>query len=298
MQLRKQLYDLWNRLPVFRVVANTEHLPTASKQLHVTAPAISRTIRLLEEELGQPLFRRAGRNLVLNAAGKRLLQTLSDSMAMLEATLLELAGDPMTGPVRMSAIGVLTDYFVLPAILQLKKEHPDLEPSIELHRTVDANEFLVRGHLDVAFYYEAMTDERLEIESLGKLTASIYCGQGHPLFATKEVTLEQMLEHPFSVPQRGDTGKVMDGWPVDIERTIDMRITMLYTNLHICLGGHLLTALPDVVGREYLESGRLRRFPFELIEPIDVYAARRKSDGPSSAADQVVAAVRQQVQST
>lgn len=295
MLLQKKLYDIWNRLPVFRVVATTEHLPTASKLLHVTAPAISRTIRLLEDELGQPLFRRTGRNLVLNAAGKRLLQSLSNSMAMLESTLAEMASDPMAGPVRISAIGVLTDYFVLPAVMSLKSEHPEFQPSLELHRTVDANDMLARGHLDVAFYYEAMTDERLEIECLGKTTASIYCGESHPLFKLKEVTMENLLEHSFSVPQTGDTGKVMDGWPVDIERMIDMRITMLYTNLHICLSGRLLTALPDVVGGEYLENGRLRRLPFDLIEPIAVYAARRKSDGSTSAAFAVVEAVQAQL---
>jgi DNA-binding transcriptional LysR family regulator len=295
MDPHKKLVDLWNRLPVFRVVAATEHLPTASQQLHVTAPAISRTIRLLEEELGQPLFRRSGRSLVLNAAGKRLVRSLSDAMTALEGTLSELASDPLAGPVRVSTIGVLTDYFVLPAVFDLMERHPELKPSLLLHGTSQANDLLARGRLDVAFYYEALTDERLEIERLGETGASVFCGAGHPLFDASDLTLEEILEHPFSVPQAGDTGQVMDGWPVDLPRKIGMRITMLHTNLSVCLSGRFITVLPDVVAREHLATGRLRRFPYDLIDPIPVYAARRRSDGPGTAADAVVHAVQQRL---
>ena len=41
---------IWNWLPVFRAVAETEHLPTASELLYVTPSALSRTIRLLEKD--------------------------------------------------------------------------------------------------------------------------------------------------------------------------------------------------------------------------------------------------------
>ena len=163
MDPHRQLLDMWNRLPVFRAVAETEHLPTASKRLHVTAPALSRSIKLLEEELGQPVFRRVGRSLTLNAAGKRLLGALSDAMSSLEGVLAEMATDPLSGPVRISTIGVLTDFFVLPAVLELKETHTEMQPSLVLHGTEVANDMLARGQLDVAFYYQATTDERLDI---------------------------------------------------------------------------------------------------------------------------------------
>ncbi len=292
MDPHRQLLDMWNRLPVFRAVAETEHLPTASKRLHVTAPALSRSIKLLEEELGQPVFRRVGRSLTLNAAGKRLLGGLSEAMSSLEGVLAEMATDPLSGPVRISTIGVLTDFFVLPAVLELKEIHTEMQPSLVLHGTEVANGMLARGQLDVAFYYQATTDERLDIELVGHTPASLHCGRSHPLFDLAEPSLDQLLEHPFSVPQSGATGQVMDGWPVDLPRRIGLRITMLYTNLHVCLSGRYVTVLPDVVAGPYLASGELRRLPFDLVAPITVYAARRRSDGPRTAADTVVEAVR------
>ena len=48
-ELASLVERIWNWLPAFRAVAETEHLPTASDLLHVTPSALSRTIRLLEQ---------------------------------------------------------------------------------------------------------------------------------------------------------------------------------------------------------------------------------------------------------
>ncbi|MHC4078781.1 MAG: helix-turn-helix domain-containing protein, partial [Planctomycetota bacterium] len=69
MDRLRRLAQLWNWLPAFRAVGETQHLPTASRALSVTAPALSRAVRLLERDVGQPLFRRIGRRIELNEAG-------------------------------------------------------------------------------------------------------------------------------------------------------------------------------------------------------------------------------------
>ena len=82
--------DFWHRLPVFRTVAETEHLPTASKRLGLTAPALSRSIKLLEESVGRPLFDREGRRIVLNPAGKAFLRVVRTAMRQVDTALDEL----------------------------------------------------------------------------------------------------------------------------------------------------------------------------------------------------------------
>ena len=75
----RRLFRVWNWLPAFRAVAETEHLPTASTVLNVTPSALSRSIKHLEEELGQQLFLRVGRRLELSPAGHELLRALRES---------------------------------------------------------------------------------------------------------------------------------------------------------------------------------------------------------------------------
>ncbi len=286
------LRAVWNWLPAFRAVAETEHLPSAAKRLHVTPPAVSRSIKLLEEALEAELFNRTGGRLVLNRAGQEFLSTLQSAMGDLDRAVERVCEDPLSGSIRVSCLGVLTDYFVLPAILGLLDDYPRLIPHLLTQRPLLSNESLRRGEVDAAFYYEPLTDEALEILSIGEITASVYCGRGHPLFDRPDLTLDDLSTHPFSIPQIGDSGQVMDGWPVHLDRSIGMRITLLTTNLAICRQGRFLTVLPDVVALEALNNGELRRLPFDLLDPIPLFGALRRRDPPGSSGRVVLDAVR------
>ncbi|MBE0549168.1 MAG: LysR family transcriptional regulator, partial [Rubrivivax sp.] len=61
-----------NTLPAFRVAARLQNLRAAAEELHLTHSAVSQQIKLLEEQIGLPLFERRGRSIVLNAAGAAL----------------------------------------------------------------------------------------------------------------------------------------------------------------------------------------------------------------------------------
>lgn len=293
--IERLLPAIWNWLPAFRAVAEAEHLPTASKRLNLTPGALSKSIRQLEDALGQPLFTRTGRKLVLNTAGSRLLVAINQASGTLDGALASITSEPLAGPVRISSLGVMTNEFVLPAALVLKRSHPRFVPILENHAQRAANALLVRGHLDVAFYYDAVAEDEIAIDAVGAITAHVYCGEGHPLFEAEDVTLEQMLAYPFSAPGAGDNGLPMDGWPVSVPRDVGMRITLLTTNLCVSLSGQMLTVLPDVVAAPLVVQGRLREFPFELIPPIELYAARREADGPGTSAAAIIAAVAEQI---
>ncbi len=287
---------IWNWLPPFRAVAETEHLPTAAKQLNVTASALSRSVRLLEDALGQQLFHRVGRTIVLNAAGRRLLEAMAACNRTLDATLTDLVRPGLNGELRLASVGVLTHGYVLPAILKLVDDNPVLIPSLENHLASAANERLAKGAIDAAFYYDAIQHPDLRIEPIGQSFNSVYCGVGHPLFERADIDETEILQHPFTAPHLGDRQLPMDGWPVDIPRTVGLRITLLVTNLEVALSGQFLAVLPDVTAADALEAGRLRRLPFERLRPQTLYAARRSGDSTELAAEQVIAAVKDRIE--
>lgn len=296
MSDRPNLGDIWNWLPVFRAVAETEHLPSAAKRLHVTPAAISRTLGLLEDRLGYELFNRTGKRLVLNGNGRTLLAAVTDAMGSVEQGLHTLEEDPFDGPVRLSAVGVLTNHYVLPALLELKEDHPNLAPELQIMGTRDAAEALLRGDIDVAFIYEEMTLEGIHVDHLGQSPSSVYCGRDHPLFEANEATLEEVLEHPFSVPHVGDTGQVVDGWPADVDRTVEMRITLLTSNLEICRSGQFLTVLPDITARDCVERGELRRLGLDVVPAAQLFAVRRNTEDGEHRARGVINAVKRRVE--
>ena len=58
-------------LTYFQKTAELQHLTHAAEALHISQPSLSHTIKMLEQELGVPLFRRSGRNIVLTASAPR-----------------------------------------------------------------------------------------------------------------------------------------------------------------------------------------------------------------------------------
>ena len=287
----KKLSDIWPWLPVFRVVAETQHLPTAAARLHISPSAISRTIRLVEEALGEPLFVRSSRRIVLNSAGQRLLQAVRRTMTGLERSLGEVLERDFVGEYRISSLGVLTDFFVLPTLLKLREEHPRILPCMTTLSSKEANRQLASGLLEVAFYYDATTLEGVHCHRIGTLTNSLYCGLGHPLFGKRKVTAEQLAEYEFSVPAIGDRGTPMDNWPVELPRRIGFRILMLSTNHEVSLAGGFVTVLPDVVADADVSAGRLWRLAPDVVPDTEVYAACRQEDVETSFTSEVIARV-------
>ena len=62
-------------LSYFQKTAELQHLTKAAEALHISQPSLSHTIKVLETELGVPLFSRSGRNIVLTRYGEILLDS-------------------------------------------------------------------------------------------------------------------------------------------------------------------------------------------------------------------------------
>ena len=65
------------QLEYFYAVAQNQHVSRTAEQLHVAQPTLTQSIRRLEKELGVPLFRHSGRNIVLTEYGEYLQDTLT-----------------------------------------------------------------------------------------------------------------------------------------------------------------------------------------------------------------------------
>ena len=70
-------------LTYFQKIAQTQHLTRAAEQLHVSQPALSKTLSSLEEILQTPLFDRTGRGITLNRNGEIFLQYTNRILAEL-----------------------------------------------------------------------------------------------------------------------------------------------------------------------------------------------------------------------
>jgi DNA-binding transcriptional LysR family regulator len=83
----RRIARLWNWLPAFRAVAEYESVQAAGAALALSPSALSRAVRLVEDELGEPLFVRAPDGLQLTARGRALLSATRDAMRGIDEAL-------------------------------------------------------------------------------------------------------------------------------------------------------------------------------------------------------------------
>lgn len=122
-------------LPTFCVVARQPNLRAAAAALHLTHSALSQQLKLLEEQLGTPLFDRRARRLVLNAAGEALLEAAEPALARIHqgAAAARAAGGLGSETLRLSTIPSFAQRWLLPRMARWRERQPSIV--LELHST-------------------------------------------------------------------------------------------------------------------------------------------------------------------
>ncbi|MCO4181035.1 LysR family transcriptional regulator [Proteus vulgaris] len=135
-------------LRFFNSAAQTGSFVNAAEQLHVTHSAVSRQIRLLEDELGIPLFERRNRAVYLNEAGRYLYKTTSSIFEQLEETVSHLRS-PLNNPVlAVSCEPTIAMKWLIPRLSHFYALHPEI--TLHLVAAGGAIDFNKEG-VDLAF---------------------------------------------------------------------------------------------------------------------------------------------------
>ncbi|MGQ7247808.1 LysR family transcriptional regulator [Halomonas sp. V046] len=116
-----------NALRTFDAAARFESASRAADALHVTHGAVSRQIRQLEDQLGTPLFERAGRGLRLTAQGQELAAATRHHLGGLSRVCRELARGDAAAPFVLSCPGSFLARWFIPRMARLKEALPDLD---------------------------------------------------------------------------------------------------------------------------------------------------------------------------
>ena len=123
----------------------------AAEALHLTQPAVSRHIRRLEEQLGEPLFGRRGRGVELTPYGERAVTELADVLAAHDRALERLQrGGDHAGPFVLGVIENLVDP-MLPELLAVVREQTAPRPlQLRVDRSYQLVERVARREVDAA----------------------------------------------------------------------------------------------------------------------------------------------------
>lgn len=139
-------------LRTFLAVAEAGSVTDGAERIHRSQSATSLQIKRLEAILGQPVFERHGRGVVLSDAGRRLLPVAQDVTARLDAALRDISQREVCGKLR---VGIPDDHGrtkLADIIASFARHHPQVELDVTCALSTGFPDALEKGTLDLAIY--------------------------------------------------------------------------------------------------------------------------------------------------
>ncbi|EIY5101851.1 LysR substrate-binding domain-containing protein [Klebsiella variicola] len=201
-------------LHAFVVLAGELHFGNAARRLHITQPALSRQIRVLETHLGMPLFIRDRRHVVLSTEGRRLAEAARISVSHYEK-LMSRARSLREGFSGQLKLGYVGSAILDPALTCLtsgyRRIQPDVEIVIEEHNVSDQLTLLLDHELDAGLI-RSPVPRYAGLNYLNLATRPLIAAvpHTHPQAAVERIALVSLAGDTFMVQQ--DPPGVGLGW--------------------------------------------------------------------------------------
>jgi DNA-binding transcriptional LysR family regulator len=190
-------------------IARSGSIRKAAERLNLTASALNRRIRDIEEELGTLLFERRPRGVRLTSAGELFLdlarRQLSDTERML-SQIEELKG-MRRGVVRIAGSQALAHSFLPASLAQFRKQFPMLSFDVRILDHESAMQALAAYEVDLVLVFRPpfMPNFRPLMALEQRLVALLPAG--HPLAKRRTVRLRDCATYPVALPLRTIGGR-------------------------------------------------------------------------------------------
>jgi DNA-binding transcriptional LysR family regulator len=194
--------DIQN-LRAFAQVAESGSFSAAAEKLHLTQPAVSKRVALLEDYLGAELFDRIGRRVTLTEAGRALLphaRSVQQALLAAEQSVRDLAGD-VAGKLRLATSHHIGLHRLPPVLSFFKHACPAVEIDIDFMDSEQAYELIMQGEVELAVVTLAPTAERRVIAvPVWRDPLDFMVAKDHPLAGARGLDLPRLASHPAVLP--------------------------------------------------------------------------------------------------
>lgn len=190
-------------LQAFVAVAEAASFSLAAEQLHLTQPAVSKRIAVLEQLHGARLFDRIGRRVTLTEAGNILLPRARAILVMHDDTrraLRNLSGE-VKGSLTMATSHHVGLHRLPPLLKAFTLAHPEVRMDMRFLDSEQAYQGVLDGELELAVVTLAPhRDPNLTVVPVWLDQMRFVCGRDHPLAGHKALPLSALSQHDAVLP--------------------------------------------------------------------------------------------------
>jgi LysR family transcriptional regulator, low CO2-responsive transcriptional regulator len=192
------------QLRVFEAAARHLSLTRAAEELHLTPPAVSIQIRLLEGHAHAGLFERVGRHLKLTQAGEEVLARTREILAQIREAeeAIEGLASLEQGFLDVAVINA-GDYFFPWILASFRELHPRIRVRLSVGNRDELLARLAAHDVDLAVMSHAPAHAEFAAEAFARHPHVIVAAPSHPLAGKRSVSLERIAAEPLITREPG-----------------------------------------------------------------------------------------------
>lgn len=187
---------------IFYTVVKCSNITKAAEELYISQPAVSKSIKKLEDSLGGKLFNRTKKGVMLTEEGKEFygyVKTAMENFSNAENRFNDLI-NLETGTIRIGISATLTKYFFIPYLEEFHKLHPNIDIKIYTEVTKILYKKLKDGIIDIVilnlpFMYE--DDKEVTINKIKEVQDAFYVSKSFKELENKKLSLKDIKDYKF-----------------------------------------------------------------------------------------------------
>ena len=286
-------------------IAETGSATRAGELLHLVQPAVSRHVRMLEEECGVPLFERERHGMVLTDAGRTLVEYGRRALRELDKARAEIGptANAIAGRVVIGLLASTSRLLAAELVARLRQKHADVTLSVNVGYAGNVTQWLEAGEVELALLYDTRSLQGMQVEAL--LDERLYViGPPGEIAADAPFPLKQLAERPMVFPNaaHGLRSIIEHALAVaGISVNVVAETNALDLQKSLAAKGFGYTILPSSAVLDELRQGLLSGAPIgapDLSRRIVLAraAARRASPASGAVAAELVNLMKEMVQ--
>ena len=200
-----------SQLEAFVTIAQHQGFSRAAAVLHLSQPAISRRVSLLEDELGVSLFDRVHGGALLTRAGETFLPYAHRALAATRdgAHALEALAQQEQGTIKLALVGTLASTDLTARFLDFRQAYPQYRLMLRTARSKDVSAMVQSGEVHLGLRYFADPNPDIVSQEVGDESLGVVCSAQHVFDRKRQLEARDLAGMPWvSFPTGvGDSGE-------------------------------------------------------------------------------------------
>jgi DNA-binding transcriptional LysR family regulator len=291
-----------DHVEAFVAIVRSGGFTRTSSSLHLSQPAISRRIQLLEHELGAPLFERMRTGVLLTDAGRAFLPHAEALLASKRDGIEAVAAlrGASTGTVTLAIVGTLASTTLTERLRRFRQAHPAIDLRIRTALSAEVSALVRRGDATLGLRYDADPHPHLASSIVHEERMVAVSAPNHPLARKRRVDARALgRERWLTFPPR--PGAPREPYSTALEARLArcgvspsevVPIDSLTAQKRMVEAGFGLALLPESSVDEELRAGALRALRAPALRvTVPIALVRRRSAFESGATRALAAAL-------